>query len=118
MSRTMRRAGILALVSGLLCLSACTTRIGDLTILSTKNIPAEMTVIREGVEGKDCSNVILLLIPVGTLNPTIDGAIDDALDKVPGADALIDVTIKSHAWTMILFTQSCVTVEGTAISSR
>jgi hypothetical protein len=77
-----------------------------------------MTVIREGVEGKDCSNVILLLIPIGTLNPTIDGAIDDALDKVSGADALIDVTIKSYAWTAILFTQSCVTVEGTAISSR
>ena len=118
MSRAIRRTGMLLLLAVSLCLSACTTRIGDLTILSTKNIPAEMTVIREGVEGKDCSNIILLLIPIGTMNPTIDGAIDDALDKVPGADALIDVTIKQYAWTAILFTQACVTVEGTAISSR
>ena len=118
MSRTIQRAGILMLLVVSLGLSACTTRIGDLTILSTKNIPAEMTVIREGVEGKDCANIILLLIPIGTLNPTIDGAIDDALDKVPGADAMIDITIKQNAWTAILFTQSCVTVKGTAISPR
>ncbi len=118
MSRKIRLVTILFAIGLVFSLSACTTRIGDLTILGTKNIPAEVTVIRENVEGKDCANIILLLIPIGTMNPTIDGAIDDALDKVPGADALIDVTIKRYAWTAILWTQECVTVEGTAISSR
>jgi len=114
----MRFITILLAIAFSASLSGCTTRIGDLTILSTKNIPAEVTTIRENVEGKDCANIVLLLIPIGVMNPTIDGAIDDALDKVPGADALIDVTIKSYAWTVLLFTQQCVTVEGTAISSR
>lgn len=118
MSRPTRLPGMLMLLLALVAISGCTTRIGDLTILSTKNIPAETTIIRENVQGKECANIVLLLIPIGTMNPTIDGAIDDALDKVSGADALIDVTIESYAWTAILFTQSCVTVEGTAISSR
>ena len=92
-------------------------RIGDLTILSTKNIPAEINQIRSNVEGRECAHMFLFF-PIGTMNPTIDGAIDDALDQVAGADAMSDVTIKSYAWTIILYTQSCVTVEGTAISSR
>ncbi len=111
------RAISLSLVAALLVLSGCKTRVGDLTILSTKNIPAEITQIRAGVEGEDCVT-FLLFIPVGTQNPTIDGAIDDALDQVPGADALIDATIKASGWTALLVSQSCVTVEGTAISSR
>ena len=108
----------LALVVLALCaLAGCTTRIGDLTILSTKNIPAEVNQIRANVEGRDCAHTILF-IPIGTMNPTIDGAIDSALDQVPGADAMIDMTLKRHAWTVLLYTQACVTVEGTAISSR
>ena len=118
MSRKIRFVSILIAIGLVLSLSACTTRIGDLTILGTKNIPADVNVIRENVQGEDCANIILLLIPIGTMNPTIDAAIDDALEQVPGADALIDVTIKTSAWTVLLWTQQCVTVEGTAISSR
>ena len=116
--RCTTRVGRWALVlCTLSSLTACTTRIGDLTILSTKNIPAEVEKIQASVEGRDCTRLILF-IPIGTLNPTIDAAIDDALSDYPEADALIDLTIEQKVWTALLYTEGCVIVKGTAISSR
>ena len=58
-------------------------------------------------EGKDCSYALLGLIPLGTMNPTLDGALDDALAKVPTADALANATVTTDAYYFILWAQSC-----------
>jgi hypothetical protein len=104
--------------TALLWTAGCQTRIGDLTVASPKNLPVEFKEIQPRVVGKDCSHVVLLLIPLGTLNPTIDGAIDDALAQAPGADALVNVSIKRTSLFAILYARSCVEIEGTAISTR
>lgn len=97
--------------------TACTTRIGDLTVGSSKNIPTAFAEVAPTAEGKDCANV-LLFIPLGVLNPTIDGAIDDALDKHPEADALTDVTLHNTILFTFFFNQTCVRVKGTPIRTR
>lgn len=109
---------VVALSLPMLLACACTTRIGDLTVASPKNLPGEFTEIRRGVEGQDCSYVVLFFIPVGTLNPTIDGAIDDALAKVPDADALVDATLYNDLLLTLIFNSNCIRIEGTAIRTR
>ncbi len=110
-----RMAGLLLAVA---FLGGCSTRVGDLTVASTKNIPTDFQMVQSGLQGKDCSYAFLGLIPLGTMNPTLDGALDDALAKVPTADALANATVTTDAYYFILWAQSCVRVTGDAISTR
>lgn len=90
---------------------------GDLTVASSKNIPTDFSVIAVNVEGEECMTHVLF-VPIGTINPTVDGAIDEALEQVPTADALTDVAIYHERWSALLFGRSCVNVNGHAISTR
>jgi hypothetical protein len=103
----------------LACLASagCTTRLGDLTIVTPKNLPQEFQIVQENVEGKECLAQILI-IPLGTTNPTIDGAIDAALEKAPGADALVNASIYTDLIFTFFFNQSCVRINGDAIRTR
>lgn len=106
---------LLALVPTL----ACTTRIGDLTVASPKNIPTHFEVVQQQLTGEDCVQLILGFIPIGTLNPTLDGAIDDALAKTAGrADALADLSIFQDFLYLLLYAEGCMRVEGTAVRTR
>mgnify|MGYP000157610973 FL=1 len=53
-------------------------------------------------------------IPMG-LNSRVENAYIDALNKVPGATALIDVTIKEDWFWWLIGTARCVKVTGEAI---
>lgn len=112
----MIRRGAVALLV-LMTSAGCTTRLGDFTVASPKNIPTQFTLKRNHVTGKDCI-LQILGIPIGTLNPTIDGAVDNALAQVPGADALTDVALFQDLGFYLLVTQICVRVEGKAVSTR
>ena len=68
----MRLAVVIALA---LALAGCTTRIGDLTVATPKNLTRDFDVVKKDVEGKDCAYSLLGLIPLGVLNPTIDGVV-------------------------------------------
>jgi hypothetical protein len=98
-------------------LSGCTTRIGDLTVGSTKNLPHDFNVIKKDVEGKDCFQMILF-IPLGTLNPTYDGAIDAALDSIPEADSLVDATFHQDTLFTLLYNRGCIRVTGDAVRTH
>jgi hypothetical protein len=90
---------------------------GDLTIVTPKNLPQQFQVVQENVEGTECLAQILV-IPLGTTNPTIDGAIDAALAKAPGADALVDASIHNDVLFTLLFNRTCVRITGDAIRTR
>ena len=85
-----------------------------LTASSTKNVPLPSAVIKKTVEGKDCSR-LLLFIPLGSLNPNIQEAVDDALTKALGANALTDVALYAEPISFIVFTQVCLRVRGDAV---
>ena len=71
---------------------------GTLAALSTAPLPVETTVVAERVEGEACENV---------LAPSFKLAIDAALEKAPGANALVDASYS--------FERFCTIVRGTAV---
>ena len=105
------------LVIGMLAFG-CTTRIGDLTFVSTRNI--DLTHVNldmqhgKRVKGSDCKFAILGIIPLGL--PTLQGAVDDALQKGGGNVMIDQVTYISNYW-FVLFSRSCIRAEGTVLDT-
>ncbi len=118
MSKTARMGPVFACV--LICfalLLGCSTRVADLTLVSTKNIDlsnAQLDV-RQGkrVKGEDCAIILLGILPLGT--PSLETAIDRALEKGNGNVMVDQVTYFKWAY-FILATQSCIEVEGTVLA--
>ena len=110
----MHRFFLLLILASLVGLVGCSTRVGDFTVASTKNIDwsraSEFIRHRERVDGKDERHIVVI-IPTG--NPSVKEAVDDALHKTPGSVALVDVVIK-HDWFYIpyIFGRFRYTVEG------
>ena len=73
---------------------------GTLAAVSTTMIPIEMTVVAENVEGQACGDMF---------TDPFKRAIDDAVQKSPGSNALVDVTYH--------FERLCMIVRGKAIRS-
>lgn len=102
---------VLGLLTVALISSACTTRMGDLTIASGKNVNLRPDVAQRAVEGKDCVNMILF-IPLGSLAPNVEEAMDQALAQVPGGNIMTDVAIYQDTIFTYLFNQTCLRVKG------
>lgn len=99
---------ILAIVPAFL-LSGCTTRLGDFTIVSTKNYERNVEYRNVGrMEGKD-KVLIILGIPLGS--PTIEDAVDDAIEAGGGV-YLANAVIRQGSWFILLIGQTGYTVEG------
>lgn len=110
-----------AVVAAFTCLSlsACTTRLTDFTIISTKNVEySKMSDYKRGehrVEGVDMKHIIFF-IPTGT--PNVKEAIDRAIESVPGGVALVDgVVYHTGWWIPYIYGQISYTVEGTPLIS-
>ncbi len=88
----------LALVAAI-CAGCATVDRGWLAAASTTIVPIQMTVLEERVEGRSCGE------PFAAERFKL--AIDDALAKAPGANALVDVSYG--------FERLCMTVRGTAV---
>jgi len=111
----MKRFFGLVLLAGLF-ISGCSYRVVDFTIISTKNVDLSkagtFTRGKARVEGQDVAHIILI-IPTGRAD--MEEAIDRALEKTPGAVALVDGVVYSKAWTVILYGQTTILVEGTPL---
>lgn len=93
-------------------LTSCSYRLGDFTILSTKNYNASMKFKNAGrFEGKD-SVFVLLGIPFG--QPNIENAVDDAIEKGRGV-YLINAVLeaKSGLFSMAYVVTGDVFAEAT-----
>jgi len=107
--RIARRMALLAPL--VLLAPACTRRVTDFTILSTKNV-AYVGERGRRVSGSD-STPIFLFIPIG--RPSVKEATDEAIEA-GGGNALVDgVVYKSSWWIPLIYGQRTVTVEGTSV---
>lgn len=91
--------------------TGCRTRLGDLTIASTKNVGLNPEPVKRSVEGKDCAN-FLLFIPIGKLNPNLEDAMEAAMEKVAAGNIMTDVAIYVDQISAIVFNQVCYRVKG------
>jgi hypothetical protein len=99
-------AGVMIIVS-----SGCSFRTGDLSVVSSKNVGLQPEVIRRGVEGSDCSHM-LLFIPLGSMVPNLDEAMDRALEKVPEGNVLTDLAIYNDVLFTYIYNRTCLRVKG------
>jgi hypothetical protein len=106
-----------ALVLAITMLSGCTTRIGAFTLASTKNLGVAYAPLQTSVEGEDCVTLILF-IPIGTLNPNIQDAVDRAVEKVPNGDMMTNVTMSEDLLFTLIYNRVCVKVTGDVVNTR
>ncbi len=108
---------IISALTLLFCVSSCSHRLVDFTIISTKNVPIGNSM--EGlnkaptrVKGVDKKHWVLFF-PLGF--PSMKEAIDKAIEKYPGAIALCDGVLKQNSWHIFLYGQNSYIVEGTPL---
>jgi hypothetical protein len=92
----VRRAA--ALVACLAAAGCVSYESGPLAAVSVETLPLPMTFLEEHVEGRSC---------VDEAEPGFRLAIDDAVRKAPGANALVDATLH--------FEKLCLIVRGKAV---
>ena len=98
----------------LLFSSACTTRLGEYTIISTKNVDTSaMSRYEKGhsrIRGEDKASIIVF-VQMG--QPNMKEAIDNAIEGTPGAVALLDpVLYHEYWWIPFIYGESKFVVEG------
>ena len=111
--RTSANQMILALLlfAGLAGLEGCSTRLGDFSVLSTKNV--DVTGLRPGdrFSGEDCVGYLFAMIPLGEVN--WKNAMDQALERGKG-DVMVDVVLTAKGWMIpYIFGQQCIEITGT-----
>ena len=112
----IKKISIAMSVSFMLLATGCAQRIGDFTLVSSKNID-----LSKGADFKRASTrvkaidsvPIILGFPVGL--PDMKTALDHAIEQTPGAVALADGVIIRKEFDFILFGQLSYEVEGTPL---
>ncbi len=100
------------LIVATLVAAGCTTSMGHLSSVATSSQALEGEVIAKDVMGQDCMHVVLLIVPLGKLNPSIGAAVDDALDGHDGAARLTDVRVEQSLIFTVLYNRTCLRVRG------
>jgi hypothetical protein len=113
-----RFATSLLLALGFAMMSGCATRIGDMTLISSKTVNLDKIDIdkcpqTKNVVGRD-TRFWFLFIPFGV--PHLKDAVDDALAKGNG-DLMTDAAFYSTGW-WFLIGQSGLEVRGTVVQTR
>ena len=101
--------------TGLFMLAACTTRLGDFTVLSTKNVDVSGLKPGDRHAGEDCINMLFGMIPMGDVN--WKNAMDQALERGKG-DVMVDVVLTAKGWAIpYIWGQQCIEIAGTVSQS-
>ncbi len=113
----VRRAFALLTLSLSFALTGCTIRLGDFTMMSTKNVDLSRGANFERgpnrIEGRDTIHIILF-IPCG--RPNIKDAVDRAIQSTPGGVALMDVVWRQEGWWIpFTYGQISYVAEGTPL---
>jgi len=101
--------------------TSCTTRLTDFTLISGKNIDiaaaSSLKRTNTRVSGTDVGHFILG-IPVKF--PNMKTAMDNAVEQVPGAVALVDGVVYQQNYMIvpILYSQSNYKIEGTPLVKK
>lgn len=104
----------LALLAGSLLVFGCARFSGGIAPSSVPIAPGSYSAIGP-TEGQDCVYQLLGLLPISGSNHT-SAALAAAMEKHPNTAALINVTSDTFSQHYIVFSRSCIRVEGIAVS--
>lgn len=105
-----------ALVASVVAGSGCTARVGNFTLISTKNVDLSDASI-DTKHGKritedDCAPVVLIF-PIG--RPDLKEAVDNALEEGRG-NLMVDQVSYYRSWYIpLIFGLRCMVAEGTVV---
>ncbi len=100
-----------------LLLGGCSMRLGSFTMASTKNLGNQYTALQRDVSGEDCTHLILFIPVSGSLNPSLQEAVDRAVAQVPNGDMMTNVTVYRDILFTEIYTRECVRVDGDVVST-
>ncbi len=103
-------ATLLVLLAAAVLLPACTQRIGDFTLISTKNVDigGKYKKLDDRFTGEDMKPMILT-IPIGV--PDLKQAVDNCIESGKG-ELLSNAVVESSFWTVIIYGQMKYVVRG------
>src|SRR6266851_6780081 len=87
-------------------LTACSQRIGSFTLASTKNLGTSYAPLGTAT-GEDCAQVFFI-VPIGSLNPNLQEAVDKAVAQVPNGDMMINVAVHEDVLFTLLYDRICI----------
>jgi hypothetical protein len=101
-----------------LTLSACVTRIGSFSVISTRSIDwsraGEFQRDTRRLIGEDAYEIIIIIPTKNSIS--IEDAIDNALDQVPGAVALLNVTFSvNYYYLPFVYGKQAYIIEGSVL---
>jgi hypothetical protein len=111
----VRTAALLFILAASLIAAGCAHQAGGVAPSTIPLEPGGYTVLEE-VTGQDCMYALLGILPISAGNET-KHAVESAIGKVDGADALIGVTADTYSQSFIVVTRVCTQVQGTAVRS-
>jgi hypothetical protein len=112
-----------SLVLSFVTLFGCYSKVGDFTLVSTRNSNMNNWEkhVAGKVTGKSCTNIFLFIpFTFKDIKEAIEDAIDKSNEKTGSATAnegLLDVNVYSSWWTLLLYTRSCYEVKGIPANS-
>ena len=115
MNKRIRTATQIAACICISLLTGCSTRVGDFTVMSTKNMDFNnpdgfMTQPGRRVTGESIQH-FAIIIPVSSA-ATMKGAVDNAIERTPGAVGLSNVVLYQTGFWAILYGNGGYRVEG------
>ena len=114
------QAIIILLILGIF-MTGCSIRHGDFTVMSSKLVRLSEFELEKvdrvkGIEGKDVQHIIIFIPTSGP--PTLEGALDDALEK-GGGDVITDAVVIFNGWYIpYIYGQNSWIVKGDVVKTR
>ena len=96
-------------------ISGCATTTGRFKMISTQ-VNSGASNPENKVTGESCKKSILF-IPYER-EGNLEDAVDNAVQKVAGANTLIDVKVKQERLFTVFYNYHCIVVEGTAVQIK
>jgi hypothetical protein len=113
----MRR--VLALLALITLSSGCASDLGALSVVSIDPVGRDFPVVERHVKGEECRHSLFFgLVPLGSREPTLDGAISKALSTAEGADALVNARVYQKFFRGYVYDLFCFEVKGDAVATR
>lgn len=110
----MKRIYIFVILVSIILISGCVKKIAELSVVGTKKFDLSMQEfekVGENITGESITPIIFI-IPAGK-SPTIDEAVQNALQKAKG-DIMTDATVYNNFWYIpYIYGQTIIEVKGT-----
>jgi len=119
-SRKTKAISLLLAMTTIALLIGCSARVGDLTIVSTRNINLSEKIQLNAnkatrFSGEDCSFFLLNYYPFFNKIPNLEVAVERALRQGNGNLMLDEVTVASDVW-VIIGNIKCIQATGAVLN--